>query len=413
MAHLSFSGIEGGHHMQDSTISSEFKEIAQEMKRFGERCVQASREWLNERRNEMAHRDHEGRRDYPSERGDRDQEQARREFRYPRERSNYQNRPEYSARVQRQAQGYEAAEGEYYGTRQFGERSQAPAWMEENRNWEYEGGPERLGSSGYEQGQQERWNRDLEYGQRSQWAGSQREQGNYASRPGSYYGERPRQATQPDLGYGTRPSTTRAQQNARGPLSSSRGYEPDYGTRSVYGGESAGSGGRGSLYGSDYLDEGETLGPGERWTSSDRYSEPGRSAVSRGYSSMGSTTVGHGYRGVGPKNYRRSDERLTEEINERLTDDDNLDATEITVRVVDGRVTLEGSVDQRWMKHLAEDIADACSGVKEVDNRITVTPGNELMNRSTTTSRTSTTSTPPSGTTGTTGTPGSSATMPH
>lgn len=400
--------------MQDSTISSEFKEFAQEVKRFGERCMQASREWLNERRNEMAHKDQEGRRDYPSERGDRDQEQARREFRYGRERVDYENRPEYSARVQRQAHGYEAAEGEYYGSRQFSERGQSPAWMEEHRNWEYEGGPERLGGSGYEQGQQERWNRDLELGQRSRWAGSQREQGNYASRPGSYYSERPRQATQPDLGYGTRPSTSRAQQN-RGPFTSSRGYdEADHGTRSVYGGESSGSGGRGSLYGNDYLSEGRLMDRDDEWTSTSRYSgEPGRSAVSRGYSTMGSTTMGHGYRGMGPKNYRRSDERLTEEINEHLTDDDNLDATEISVRVADGRVTLEGTVDQRWMKHLAEDIADSCNGVKEVDNRITVTQGSETLSRGTATSRTSTTSTTTGGPTGTTGTPGSSGTMPH
>ena len=386
--------------MRDSTIGSEFREIAQEVKQFGERCVQASREWLNERRNDMTHRDQEGRRDYSSERP-REQEQARRESRYGRGRSDYEDRPEYSARVQREARGYERGEGEYYGAHQFSERGQSPAWMEENRNWEYEGGPERLGSSGYEQGQQERWNRDPETRPRSQWAGSQRERGAYAARPGSYYSERPPYGTQPDLGYGTRPGDTRTQQSGRGLFSSGHGYE-DYGTRSVYGGESAGSGGRESLYRGDYMsedrmmDRDEERGPGTRYGS-----ETARHAVSRGYSSMA-----QGYRGLGPKNYRRSDERLTEEINERLTDDDNLDASEITVRVADCKVTLEGTVDQRWMKHLAEDIAGDCSGVKEVDNRITVAPGSEVISRSTSTSRTSTTSTP-SGTSGPTGT------MPH
>jgi hypothetical protein len=150
------------------------------------------------------------------------------------------------------------------------------------------------------------------------------------------------------------------------------------------------------------MSENRMMDHDDLWASSGRYAEPGRAAVSRGYSSMG-----HGYRGVGPKNYRRSDERLTEDINERLTEDDNLDASEITVRVADGKVTLEGTVDQRWMKHLAEDIADACNGVKEVDNRITVAPGGDQLTRGTSTSRTATT---PS-TTG--GTPGPTGSMPH
>lgn len=78
------------------------------------------------------------------------------------------------------------------------------------------------------------------------------------------------------------------------------------------------------------------------------------------------------YRGMGPRSYTRSDERLLEDINERLTEDDYLDATEITVRCVNGVITLEGTVTERWMKHRAEDTADASSGVKQVDNRIQV-----------------------------------------
>jgi hypothetical protein len=75
---------------------------------------------------------------------------------------------------------------------------------------------------------------------------------------------------------------------------------------------------------------------------------------------------------MGPRSYTRSDERLLEDINERLTEDDYLDATEITVRCVNGVITLEGTVAERWMKHRAEDLADASSGVKQVDNRIQV-----------------------------------------
>ncbi|MFD0323792.1 BON domain-containing protein [Lysobacter gummosus] len=79
-----------------------------------------------------------------------------------------------------------------------------------------------------------------------------------------------------------------------------------------------------------------------------------------------------GYRGQGPRRYARSDERITEDLNERLTEDDLVDARDIEVRCSDGKVVLEGEVSARWMKHRAEDLADACSGVKDVDNRIRV-----------------------------------------
>lgn len=78
------------------------------------------------------------------------------------------------------------------------------------------------------------------------------------------------------------------------------------------------------------------------------------------------------YRGRGPRNYARSDERITEDLNERLTDNDMLDASDISVQVVDGVATLSGSVASRWMRHLAEDIADSCGGVKDIRNEITV-----------------------------------------
>ena len=77
-------------------------------------------------------------------------------------------------------------------------------------------------------------------------------------------------------------------------------------------------------------------------------------------------------RGRGPKNYARSDERIREDVSEHLADDETIDAGDITVEVSDGVVTLSGSVDTRRLKHRAEDIADCCSGVKDVQNRLTV-----------------------------------------
>lgn len=76
------------------------------------------------------------------------------------------------------------------------------------------------------------------------------------------------------------------------------------------------------------------------------------------------------FRGVGPRNYTRSDERITEDVNDRLNDNPYIDASDIQVKVKQGEVVLEGNVDSRYAKHLIEDIADSVSGVKDVENHI-------------------------------------------
>ena len=98
----------------------------------------------------------------------------------------------------------------------------------------------------------------------------------------------------------------------------------------------------------------------------------GSSRGSQGGSSQYGQSFGQ-YQGAGPKGYQRSNERLKEDICERLTDDDQIDARNISIEVKEGVVTLDGSVSQRWMKHRAEDVIDACSGVKEIRNNLTVT----------------------------------------
>ena len=78
------------------------------------------------------------------------------------------------------------------------------------------------------------------------------------------------------------------------------------------------------------------------------------------------------FRGHGPKGYRRSDERIHEDVCEALSRDPYLDASSMDVKVEDGIVTLEGEASSRQMKHRAENCADACSGVKDVENRLKV-----------------------------------------
>jgi osmotically-inducible protein OsmY len=78
------------------------------------------------------------------------------------------------------------------------------------------------------------------------------------------------------------------------------------------------------------------------------------------------------HRGKGPKNYKRSDEKIREEIFDRLTDDPYVDASEIEVAVHTGEVTLLGLVNKRNAKRRAEDIAESVSGVTNVENRLKV-----------------------------------------
>jgi osmotically-inducible protein OsmY len=79
-----------------------------------------------------------------------------------------------------------------------------------------------------------------------------------------------------------------------------------------------------------------------------------------------------GFAGRGPKGYTRSDERIREDVSDKLTEHPDLDASEIEVRVKQGEVTLAGSVDSRWAKRLAEDIAESCTGVRDVMNQLRV-----------------------------------------
>jgi hypothetical protein len=74
----------------------------------------------------------------------------------------------------------------------------------------------------------------------------------------------------------------------------------------------------------------------------------------------------------GPKGYERSDERIREDVSDRLMYRYDIDSSEVSVTVAAGTVTLDGTVPERRMKHAIEDLAVHCAGVKDVDNRIRV-----------------------------------------
>jgi hypothetical protein len=77
-------------------------------------------------------------------------------------------------------------------------------------------------------------------------------------------------------------------------------------------------------------------------------------------------------RGKGPRSYKRTDERILEDINDRLCDNAYIDASDMEVSVKDHEVILTGSVESRDAKRLAEDIADQVTGVENVENRLHV-----------------------------------------
>lgn len=87
-----------------------------------------------------------------------------------------------------------------------------------------------------------------------------------------------------------------------------------------------------------------------------------------------------GFFGKGPKGYKRSDERIREEVSEALYRDYHVDASEIEVDVKDGIVTLSGTVDSRQSKRAAEECIENLTGVSDVHNRIRIAESGNVSN---------------------------------
>jgi hypothetical protein len=93
-------------------------------------------------------------------------------------------------------------------------------------------------------------------------------------------------------------------------------------------------------------------------------------ALQRHLSGQSGATAAQGHRGRGPKGYVRSDERLTELLCESLTRDPHLDASEVSIEVANGEVTLRGSVPDRRSKIAIEEAVADHPGVRHVYNRL-------------------------------------------
>jgi BON domain len=164
-------------------------------------------------------------------------------------------------------------------------------------------------------------------------------------------------------------------------VSDMRGFEGDYGRESW------------GRYDDRYAPRGYESGPrhrsdrGEHEFGSPRFESAGFGAGPEGISGMGrgyergqgawsqgsvSSWETPSYAGVGPRGYQRSDERVREDVCDRLERDARIDASNIEVDVQSGMVTLKGSVDDRRIKRQAEEAIESLPGVKDVLNQIRV-----------------------------------------
>lgn len=76
------------------------------------------------------------------------------------------------------------------------------------------------------------------------------------------------------------------------------------------------------------------------------------------------------FRGVGPKNYVRTDEMIKEDANLALYRHWDVDATDIEVSVRESVITLKGFVKTKEQKRAAEAAVENIRGVKDVYNEI-------------------------------------------
>jgi osmotically-inducible protein OsmY len=70
--------------------------------------------------------------------------------------------------------------------------------------------------------------------------------------------------------------------------------------------------------------------------------------------------------------YQPSDRQLHEEICQRLEQTQDIDVSQVKVAVLEGKVTLEGTVPESAMQQAIEDLVDVCPGVQDIENRIRV-----------------------------------------
>lgn len=134
----------------------------------------------------------------------------------------------------------------------------------------------------------------------------------------------------------------------------------------------------------DAYGQGTGMGYG-RGNASSSAGLPGASSEERGHTGLRGMTYGVAagpdavagrppadYRGRGPRGWTRTDDRIRDDVCQRLADDPHVDASDMDIAVSNGEVTLEGIAYSRPEKRHAEDLAMDVSGVKDVHNRLII-----------------------------------------
>lgn len=270
------------------------------------------------------------------------------------------------------------------GNREFSGRSGRGGGREAEQNvWSRQGGPSRSGNYGPDSwSREDQWEGgydDEQYGYGRSGRGGQsfsqeqyrnpqgpdiyeRQSGEYGGAPGGERGGRHWRGT--DWGGGT-PGGERSGRYWRGTDWEGAGGRSGYRNERGYG-----QGGQDDLEREEYRQGGfdrEQYGQGGY--DSEAYGSRGPRQQSR------RGMQGGRFSGKGPKGYQRSDERIREDVSEALSQHGEIDASEIEVQVRGGEVTLTGTIDNREAKRAAEEAAEQCSGVKDVQNRIRVQSG--------------------------------------
>ncbi|MGH7241857.1 MAG: BON domain-containing protein [Phycisphaerales bacterium] len=88
-------------------------------------------------------------------------------------------------------------------------------------------------------------------------------------------------------------------------------------------------------------------------------------------SSRGGSFGGGSSKGSAPRNYKKSDDRIREDVSERLMQE-GYDCSEMDVACQDGIVTLSGDVCNRDVKHRMEHAASDVNGVSDVQNQLKI-----------------------------------------
>lgn len=165
-------------------------------------------------------------------------------------------------------------------------------------------------------------------------------------------------------------------------MNSGYGTSNPYGRRDQdqYGSYNSGySGGRQNMRGSIYGDDTSNYGNANQGAFDRNWWEKTKDEVSSWFGDSDAERrrrqdeqVTGQHKGKGPRGYQRSEERIKEDVCDRLCDHPAIDATNINIEVSGTEVVLTGTVTSKDEKRRAEDLAESVSGVRNVENRIKV-----------------------------------------